>query len=265
MNKEVGGINFIVCGLEHSGTTLVSDLLRQLPGCDSGFECGVLLVNQPSEFSRLEPFVSNILKGWEITRENLKLCLEKSSFNEFYDELYERSQLFSSSEAPSIRFDKTPRYIAHIQKVSQRASGKPILAMMKDPRAILWSDFKRSGHKIDKINAWYDEWLPAKKRYMEAAYSGYEYCMKNSDQCLVVKLEDLCFCAQETLKKIDHFLELEYNPLQFHLSSKRYMHTKGNSIDISTAVEHLASLPTKISLDVANELKHLDRWFYNFN
>ena len=33
-------IDFLVCGVEHSGTTLVSDLFRQIPHCESGFEVG---------------------------------------------------------------------------------------------------------------------------------------------------------------------------------------------------------------------------------
>ena len=40
----------LVCGFEHSGTTLVSEILRQHPQLDSGFEGGFLLNNEAKEF-----------------------------------------------------------------------------------------------------------------------------------------------------------------------------------------------------------------------
>lgn len=263
-SEKLNYINFIICGLEHSGTTLLSDLMRQLPSCDSGFECGVLLSETPAQFLDLEPYSSNLLKGWEITSQDLKICTKQPSFNSFYKELYSRSSLFENNSVPSIRFDKTPRYITQIEKVVKRAAATPILAILKDPRAILWSDFKRSGKKIEEISSWYDNWLPQKKRYMELAYSGYEYCLNSSQQCLLVRLEDLCFSAKETIYKIDNFLNLEYTPLQFYFKTKRYAHTKGCSINISTVVEHIALLPAKISQDVAKELGDFKYWFYDF-
>ncbi|TVS07098.1 MAG: hypothetical protein EA413_01985, partial [Cyanobium sp. PLM2.Bin73] len=65
------GIDFIICGLEHSGTTLGSDLFRQVPGCDSGFECGVLLCTTPRDFAGNQPFYQNMLAGWKITEGDL--------------------------------------------------------------------------------------------------------------------------------------------------------------------------------------------------
>ena len=43
--------NAIICGMEHSGTTLVSDLVRQTGAYESGFEIGVLLEDSPKAFS----------------------------------------------------------------------------------------------------------------------------------------------------------------------------------------------------------------------
>ena len=144
-------LDFLICGLEHSGTTLLSDLMRQVPGCDSGFECGVLLGRKPSDFLDMQPFCSNILKGWEISQDDLNACVENVDFAGFYDELYKRSHLFQGEKQPSIRFDKTPRYISCIHHVAKNVPDVPILAMIKDPAAIAWSDFKRSGLKMEDI------------------------------------------------------------------------------------------------------------------
>ena len=94
---------------------------------------------------------------------DLLVCAQQASFDEFYNQLYNRSQLFRGKKLPSIRFDKTPRYIASIDHVVARAPCVPVLAMIKDPGAIAWSDFKRSGMKMADICNWYDEWIEPKK------------------------------------------------------------------------------------------------------
>jgi hypothetical protein len=40
----------IMAGFEHSGTTMASELLRQHPVLDNGFEGGMLLKASPREF-----------------------------------------------------------------------------------------------------------------------------------------------------------------------------------------------------------------------
>ena len=100
---------------------------------------------------------------------------------------------------------------------------------------------------------------------MKQVYEGYQYCWNHSNQCLVVRLEDLCFSAVNTIRKIDNFIGKEYFPEQFFLKNKRYGHTKGNSINVSVAVEHLASLPTSLVSDIAAQFKEFDRWFYDFS
>lgn len=65
---------FAICGLEHTGTTLVSELFRQVPRVDSGFECGVFLGENPAAFKGLEPFYQNMCDGWGISVEELEEC-----------------------------------------------------------------------------------------------------------------------------------------------------------------------------------------------
>ena len=255
------GIDFLICGLEHSGTTLASDLVRD-SSCDSGFECGVLLSESPEGFLNNEPFASNILNGWKITKEDLTDCCQSKTFPDFYDKLYAASKLFNAKNI-SRRFDKTPRYITQLSRI-QEEHDIPALALIKDPRSIAWSDFKRSKKPLSELDDWYSEWLPKKKRYMESAYEGYLYAWGNPNKCLVMRLEDICLEAKKSLQLIDDFLEIPFSYNQLFFPDKRTDHTRGKSIDSSIAISWLQEMPQKTQESVSKDFKIFDRWFYRF-
>lgn len=255
------GIDFIICGLEHSGTTLASDLFRQVPGCDSGFECGVLLSRTPRNFANVQPFYQNMLAGWKITEMDLAAACDTDSFAEFYDNAYRHAGVFEGAP-PAIRFDKTPRYIISLPAIAE-ITETPIIAMIKDPRAIAWSDFRRSKRDVKEIEAWYQEWMPPKKGYMERAYKGYLYAWEHK-QCLVTRLEDLCLNTRSTLESMFCHVGLQPSLGYLNIRDSRYPHTHGKSISISTAVQHLALLPQGIQERVRQDFGHLEKWFYSF-
>lgn len=259
--QKRAGLDFIICGLEHSGTTLASDLFRQVPGCDSGFECGVLLCDTPREFPKKQPFFQNMLAGWKITESELATACDTSSFAEFYDNLYKHAGLFEGDQ-PVIRFDKTPRYIVNLPAIAEIAEA-PIIAMIKDPRAAAWSDFRRSKGTMEEIESWYQEWMLPKKKYMERAYEGYLHAWENK-QCLVTRLEDLCLNTRSTVERMFQHVGLEPSLRYLNISDSRYPHTRGKSINISTAVEHLERLPEGIQERVLEDFGHLEHWFYEF-
>ncbi|MCP9927985.1 sulfotransferase [Cyanobium sp. CH-040] len=255
------GLDFVICGLEHSGTTLASDLFRQVPGCDSGFECGVLLCESPREFPSLQPFYNNMIVGWQITEKDLESACSTDSFTGFYDCLYNSSGLFRDNK-PSIRFDKTPRYIVNLPAICDTLD-VPFVVMIKDPRSLLWSDFRRSKRPLEEIHLWYEEWAPAKLGYMEKAYKGYLEAWQ-SDQCIVIRLEDLCLRARETFESMFAHVNIEPRVNYMCIRDKRYLNTVGKSISVSVAVEHLLGLPPEIQQRVQTDFGHLDRWFYDF-
>ncbi|MEO0927718.1 MAG: hypothetical protein AAFY63_17790, partial [Cyanobacteria bacterium J06643_13] len=76
-------LKFVICGLEHSGTTLLSDIFRQIKGLDSGFEVGVLLSELPRNFSKVQPFYKNMMGGWQIEKDTLENICDTDSFTEF--------------------------------------------------------------------------------------------------------------------------------------------------------------------------------------
>ena len=95
-------LSFLICGLEHSGTTMVSDLFREHPSTESGFECGVLLCESPQKFRTYKPFCDHMEVGWGISKQDLDECCEADSFSEFYSRLFSRSSIISESKTLSI-------------------------------------------------------------------------------------------------------------------------------------------------------------------
>jgi hypothetical protein len=98
---------------------------------------------------------------------------------------------------------------------------------------------------------------------MEQAYKGYLHAWK-SDHCLVVRLEDLCLNTRATLERMFSSVGLEPSLRYLNITDKRYPHTHGKSISVSTAVEHLQTLPEGIQQKVRKDFGHLERWFYAF-
>ena len=87
-------LKFEICGIEHSGTTQVSDVFRQVEAVESGFECGVLLGDSPKVFSSVQPFYRNMLDGWQISADTLEGICDTDSFSAFYQRLYRKAGFF---------------------------------------------------------------------------------------------------------------------------------------------------------------------------
>src|SRR5271163_4649484 len=105
-------LRFVICGREHSGTTLLSDLFRQVPGIDAGFEVGVLLRPSPKEFEGFDPFFTNMLGGWKLTTEELAEACHAENFDGFYARVKALSKVLRPGTTDI--FDKTPRYLSRL-------------------------------------------------------------------------------------------------------------------------------------------------------
>jgi hypothetical protein len=221
-------IDFIICGLEHSGTTVVSDIFRQHVGCDSGWECGVLLCDSHREFENFDPFSKNILKGWGVSKQQLKDACLSDTISGFYDLLYKSSSIKGISDA-YIRFDKTPRYISNLREIHENIN-IPVIAVTKDLRSIVASDFKRSRLNQDQFDEWYKKYLPSKKRYLKSVYQGYQYA-ENNPNCELIRLEDLCFDSKKTIKRMFQKVGLTAKIEYFIFENSRTIHTRGTSLN----------------------------------
>jgi hypothetical protein len=205
--------SFVITGLERSGTTVVSELFRQVPGVDAGFEIGVLLAATPREFLGMAPFAGNMLHDWGLTQAALEMCCDTDDFAVFY----ERLRASSTVMRPGTRmiFDKTPRYIATLDDCMRKAA-VPFFIIFKDPRATVFSDFKVSG--AADFDRWFEDYAPEKIGYMRLAYAQFERVRLAADNrvCLV-RLEELCLQPRETcVRVLAHAgMEFDYGYLAF--------------------------------------------------
>lgn len=257
-----GSINFVLCGLEHSGTTVLSDIFRQHPGCDSGWETGVLLNNTPRKFPETQPYFKNMIQGWGLKQEDLNEACNTDDFNQFYRTIYKYSPLREVSSA-SIRFDKTPRYIVRLQDICSFIQ-VPILAVIRDPRSLAASDLRRARVPEHLFEEWYDEWLPKKLRYMEKAYKGYVYSWTNK-QCKVIRHEDLCLNTRSTMEAAFSHVGLKAKIDYLEFPSKRTHHTIGDTVNPSLVLSFKKTLTSNLCKRIEDDFGHLDKWFYKYD
>ncbi|MEM4757844.1 MAG: sulfotransferase [Nanopusillaceae archaeon] len=252
---------FVIGGVEHSGTTLLSDIFRQVPGLDSGFEVGVLLCNTPREFRNFEPFINQMPEGWGVTEEDLDYICDTDSFQEFYNRLYERSKIIKK---PCEIFDKTPRYAWGIEKcISNYPDGKYILTY-KDPRALVYSNYKRFG-KILKFEDFLEESLPKIRRYWKKIYENYQKIKRGEikGEFMIVSLEEITFNTKNTLHKLFDFVGLKFDLDFLLLKDLRYRHTRTDYISAKIVLEYKLNLNKEQIKLIEEYLKDLEEWFYD--
>ena len=256
-------LRFVICGLEHSGTTLVSDIFRQIPTVDSGFECGVLLGKAPREFPTVQPFFNNMLDGWKISEDAMNEVCKTDSFLDFYQGLYKQSSIFT----PDIEhlFDKTPRYFQSLFECQEKV-GLPFVATYKDPRSVVYSDFKRSG-KGKVFEEWYEAYKPSKLRYLSKIYSnGYEKWAAgnhpNTSQVLCVALEDICLNTRETVEKMFAHVGFDFDIGYLLMKNLRYSHTRQPQISSRIPFEYLEAFSKPQMQQIEKDFAQLEDWFY---
>ena len=249
----------VICGIEHSGTTLVSDLFRQVPGMDAGFECGVLLCDSPRTFPDRQPFFGNMLGGWGIDEDALKQCCETDDFAEFYASLASRSTLLR--ENTSCIFDKTPRYLLQLTDCLSRVP-VPFVCTYKDPRAIVYSDFMRANPS--SFEEWYDHYRTPKRRYMRELYS--QMTMRSDDRrgrVLTVSLEELCLDTRNMLERIFSFVRLPFSLDYLLIENRRHAHNRADSVSARIAFEYRLGLTQAQTTVIEQDFSAFAAWFYD--
>lgn len=249
-------IDFVICGLEHSGTTLISDLFRQVPELDSGFEVGVLLAQTPADFITMQPFADNILDGWKITKADLGYCCEAQTHTEFYARLKKASNEIDDNVFRV--FDKTPRYLSRLKDCMSRTD-VPFIASYKDPRAIVHSDFKRAG--TDNFNEWYKEYMPKKRHYLRSCYRQYSEA-KNQDRIVFVSLEELALNARQSMDKMFDHVGIPFSMDYVILKELRYKNTHSNAVSIPIAFSYMTDFEKMHTDRIEKDFGEFSDWFY---
>ena len=251
-------IKFVICGIEHSGTTLVSDLFRQVPQVDSGFECGVLLGDTPRAFPEMQPFAQNILGGWKITREDLVSSCDTDDFKQFYENL--RSKCRSLKPDTKDIFDKTPRYLARLAECLKKMP-VPFIVMFKDPRALVYSDFTRS--KQADFDPWFEGYAPAKLAYMRGLYANYDKAPALGSAVLTMSLEKLCMEPRKSCEALFRHCGYEFDLEYFLLKNLRFKHTRSDSVSGRIPFEYREGLSKPQQAVVKDRFKEFSAWFYD--
>ncbi|KIN75410.1 sulfotransferase [Sulfitobacter guttiformis] len=247
---------FVVCGLEHTGTTLISDLFRQVEGIDSGFEGGVLLRSSPNEFRDLQPFATNMLKGWGITQEQLDHCCDADDFDTFYMRLAEASTVINANT--NRIFDKTPRYLSELSKVLERCDC-PVLVSYKDPRAIVCSDFKRA--KTDDFDTWYDSYRGPKLRYMTSCYE--QFAMHTGTaRVKAIGLENLAMNARNSMEEMFAHVGETFKIEHAIIDSLRYKNVRNKTVSADIVFEYKGILSHRDQDRVLNDFAVCEQWIY---
>jgi hypothetical protein len=247
--------NFFICGIEHSGTTLLSDIFRQIPECESGFEIGVLIKDTPRDFLQFKPFCNHMTEGWKITQEEFEAVCDTDNFSVFYDRLFTFSRLINESH--NIFFDKTPRYIFFLKTCYQKFK-KPFVCIYKDPRSVIYSNWKRR-HKFKKTSDNFFEFVDSLDlSYMKRCYSNIDLLKKRPAMGQTLCLEEL---SHNTIKNLFDKLNMKFEPNYMIMKNKRYEHNKSELVEQKFIFEYKEALTKEEINKITDKLIDLKKWF----
>ncbi|MEB3359771.1 MAG: sulfotransferase [Synechococcales bacterium] len=250
----------IVCGFERGGTTLVTEILRQHPKLDGGFEGGFLLVkDNVSEFLSIEPYSINLKRGWDISEDEFLHICSADNWPEVYKRLVEYSRLIQFKD--TLVFDKTPKYMSVLPNVLDKVPNVPCIVVVRDPRSVLWSWAKRSD--VDK-----DTWICKLEnhcaRYIAYA-NGWKAAIEDGmgSRILLVKYEELCKNPNEIAREIFNFIGLDFVPEYVELRRKsKFPNVRGNSVSNEFLKEYKGNLPEDICRNILDLTYEFSEWFW---
>ncbi len=254
-------LHTIVCGFEHSGTTLVGELLRQHEDLDSGFEGGLLLNDSPRQFPDCQPFYTNMLNTWKLSDEAAKAACETDRFAEAYCRLRDASPILKNK---SVRlYDKTPRYMSCLDSVLTRAPQIPVIAIVRDFRAVMWSSFKRLGN--GDMATWQRETLPRTLRHTYSYAAGLREAMRRFglERILVVQYERLCLDPTTVGTQIFDHINLKYDERFSRFGKARYDLVYGQDVQRAYIFEYRDRLPKELQLRIIDYFSEFNPFFFN--
>jgi hypothetical protein len=246
----------VICGLERSGTTLVSELLRQVPGVDAGFEIGVLLGDTPRDFPGLAPYATELRTHWDLTTPTLAFCCDTEDFAEFYRRLQSATPVLRPGT--QAMFDKTPRYATRLRDCMDKID-VPFIVTSKDPRSVVFSDFKISG--ADDFDRWFEGYAPGKIGYMRLHYEAFKRVQGDARLCKV-RLEELCLQPRATCARLFAHVGVHFHLGYLAFRTDRFPATRSGSITAGAPFEYMTGLGIVRCRRVARVFAEFDEWFF---
>jgi hypothetical protein len=173
--REASKLFTIVTGFQHSGTTMLGNLIRSDPGLAGGFECGLLSHgSKPSDFKNAGLFydwsmwsLENDL--WALSNESRDMVVNAKCDAEMYATLRTYSPIFHiAPNKNSYLVDKTPAYLRYLVEVMDRTPGVPVVVAQKSDKD-LWRSWRKRNFTDDRIELE----ILLRKRPLEEAMNKY--------------------------------------------------------------------------------------------
>lgn len=188
-------LKLIICGLEHSGTTICLNLLKKHPSLDSGLECGVLKSESPRF---IEEKWKNIVKDtWRVSNNDMNYVIDTDDFKIFYQRLLEKSSNIENKNVFII--DKTPFYIYILDDVIKKVPDVKIIVMRKTLDNQLKSFIKRGVSREKTIKLHKDN------------YKNVEILQNYYDNIKIVDYENLISNPNNVIKDMIEFIGLDFS------------------------------------------------------
>jgi hypothetical protein len=248
----------IVCGYEKSGTTLLNELLRRHPKMDSGFEGGFLLGESPRQFPTAWPYYGFFQSKWNMTKADMDYVCNTDDWGECYRRVRERSPIITDKSV--FLFDKTPIYMLHLSEVLSRVPGIPCIVNVRDPRALMLSWARWSGHTDDA-----EQWISGNLQEYCARYASYaegyaKAMLQYSDRIFLNKFEELCTDPIPRLQAIFRFLGLEFSEEYLSFSSDHFVY--GNTVSTAYIQPYRDTLTDEICKEILAGTSNYHQWHY---
>jgi len=197
----------IVCGMEHSGTTIMMRLLCQDKRLGGGLECHALRPNKFTDF-KYKKYAKIFKQCWQVSGIDFRRLTDSNSksYEDFFRDLRVCSGIIKDKSVRLV--DKTPFYFYDLDKLFDRVGDVPVIVMRKDPRNMISSLTRRRvmlKRAIKLYKEYYEEKLPS----LIEKYKGrlqviqWEWLLKNPEKVLrkVFKFIGLKFDS-ETYKEV---------------------------------------------------------------
>ncbi len=247
----------VICGVEHSGTSLLADIFRQVPGLAAGWETGVLLADRPSDFVGVQPYYDEFPANWGVSDADIDWVCAAVDHGNFYQRLLR----CATNLPPGTRmvFDKTPRYFIDLKACMGRALA-PFVVTYKDPRAIAHSNWVRAGRP--EVMAWLDTALEEMLGYLLSLYEQYEF-HRMDRRVLFIPLEALCLAPGQICAQAFHHAALDFDPGYLVLHGIENRATHGNTVMAGVPFAWRRDWPAEAARAVRSRFAALDGWFYD--
>ena len=258
-NQELDILKAIICGYEKSGTTLLNELLRRHPSLDSGFECGFLLGDSPRQFKTIMPYYGFFQSKWKMKNTDMRYICDTDSWGECYRRARERSPIIVDKNV--FLFDKTPIYMLHLSAVLDKVPHIPCVVNVRDPRALMLSWARWSGHTEDAqqwIECHLEEYC---NRYTSYAKGYTQALLQHGDRIFLNSFEQFCQQPRAQLQAIFRFLGLQFEPEYMTFSSEHFVY--GNTVSEDYIKPYVSVLSDEICDKILQGTSEYEQWHYH--